>query len=119
MLTCKDFLVGTLFGGFVIFTPINYLFDILLQLWMVPQLSSDKGFTGPVGALLSKVDKMDYNADFKAMSVGEKLIEIPEYVLDSMSTDQKLCYKLANALMTGKLPDAHSDKPKNIENATN
>ena len=86
---------------------------------MVGPTSSDKGFTGPVGALLSKVDKMDYNPDFKAMPVGEELIEIPEYVLDSMSTDQKLCYKLVNALKTGKLPDAYSDKPKNIENATN
>ena len=67
--------------------------------------SSDKGFSGPVCSLLSKVDQMKYNPSFKAMPGGEPLIIIPQDVLDKMSTDQKTCYKLVNAIKAGNLPE--------------
>ena len=40
--------------------------------------SSDKGFQGPDGSLLSKVNQMLYNPDFKALPGGEELISLPE-----------------------------------------
>ena len=66
--------------------------------------TSDKGFSGPICSLLSKVDQMSYNPNFKAMPNGEPLIDIPQDVLGKMSTDQKVCYRLINAVKAGKLP---------------
>ena len=71
--------------------------------------TSDKGFSGPVCTLLSKVDHMEYNPSFKAMPGGETLINIPEDILRNMSTDQKVCYKLVNAVKVGKLPPEMQD----------
>ena len=67
---------------------------------------SDKGFMGPVCSLLSKVNEMEYNPNFKKLPGGEDLISIPQKVLDKMSTDQKVCYKLVEALKAGHLPPA-------------
>ena len=68
--------------------------------------SSDKGFTGPVCSLLSKVNEMDFNPSFKALPGGEALIVIPDNVVETMSTDQKQCYKLVQAVKSGVLPPA-------------
>ena len=65
---------------------------------------SDVGFTGEVCSLLSEVDSMAYNPDFERLKEGEDLIIIPEEILKNMSTDQKLSYKLVNALKAGELP---------------
>ncbi|KAG0712947.1 Ubiquitin fusion degradation protein 1 [Chionoecetes opilio] len=47
--------------------------------------SSDTGFTGPVCSLLSSVNEMQYNAEFRGVPGGEDLAEIPEYILVNMS----------------------------------
>ena len=65
---------------------------------------SDTGFTGPVCSLLSKVNEMLFNPSFKAMPGGEDIIEIPAEVVARMSTDQKVCYKLVEAVKSGHLP---------------
>lgn len=65
--------------------------------------ASDKGFTGPVCSILTKVNDMEYNPRFKAMPGGEALIEIPEAVVHAMSTDQKLSYKLVQGVKSGVL----------------
>ena len=65
---------------------------------------SDKGFQGPVGSLLSKVNDMPYNPDFRALPGGEDLINLPEEVVNKMSTDQKSCYMLVGAVKAGSLP---------------
>ena len=67
---------------------------------------SDKGFTGPVCSLLSQVNKMAYNPDFRAILGSERIIYIPEMVVNSMSTDAQMCYKLVAAVKTGHLPNA-------------
>ena len=66
---------------------------------------SDEGFSGEVCSLLSKVDQMPYNPDFKKLSGGETLIEIPDDILNSMSTTQKNCYKLVGGINAGSLPE--------------
>ena len=48
---------------------------------------SDKGFTGPVCSLLSQVNEMAYDPDFRAILGSERIIYIPEKVVNSMSTD--------------------------------
>jgi hypothetical protein len=68
--------------------------------------SSDKGFSGPVCSLLSKVNEMTYNPNFRAMPGGEDLISLPEEVVAKMSTDQKSCYNLVQAVKAGSLPPA-------------
>ena len=65
---------------------------------------SNRGFSGSVCSLLSKVNDMEYDASFKEMPGGEPLIMIPENVLETMSTDQKLCYRLVQAVKAGDLP---------------
>ncbi|KAG0727746.1 hypothetical protein GWK47_034004 [Chionoecetes opilio] len=56
--------------------------------------SSDTGFTGPVCSLLSSVNEMQYNAEFRGVPGGADLTEIPEYILVNMSTTraQSLVY---------------------------
>ena len=71
--------------------------------------SSDKGFLGPVCSLLSKVEQMPFNPNFKALSGGEDLIPLADEILEGMSTDQKTCYKLVNALKQGSLPISLQD----------
>ena len=66
--------------------------------------SSDKGFTGPVCSLLSKVNEMTFDPDFRALPGGEELIRIPEDVLRKMSTDQRTSYTLVEAVKKGILP---------------
>ena len=66
--------------------------------------SSDKGFSGDVCSHLSKVNEMQYDPGLRQMAGGEDLIYIREEVLDKMSTDQKTCYKLVQAVKAGALP---------------
>ena len=68
--------------------------------------SSAKGFTGPVCSLLSEVDDMPNNPNFRGPPGGEDFIPLNEDVLNSMSTDQKTCFKLAQAVKEGSLPEA-------------
>ena len=67
---------------------------------------SGRGFTGPVCSLLDKVERMEYNPNFKALSSGESLIDIPEDILSKMSTDQKTSYRLVSAVKSGSLPES-------------
>ena len=60
----------------------------------------------PVCSLLSKVGEMPYNPKFKALPGGEDLIELSEEVVNNMSTDQSVCYKLVVAVKQGELPPA-------------
>ena len=71
--------------------------------------SSDKGFMGPVGSLLSKVNEMPYNPGFRALPGGEELVTLQGEVLEKMSTDQKTCYKLVKAVREGSLPKGMQD----------
>ena len=66
--------------------------------------SSKSGFTGPVCSLLSKVNGMQFNPDFRRLPEGESLVEIPDKVVKQMSTDQALSYKLVAAVKSGVLP---------------
>ena len=67
---------------------------------------SNKGFTGPVCSLLTKIDKMEFNPHFDSIPDGEDMIDIPDHIVENMSTDQKLCYKLVKAIKTGHLPES-------------
>lgn len=61
------------------------------------------GFTGPIGKLLHKIDDLEVNYSFKALPDTNKIRELPEYIVNQMSTDQKNCYKLLSAIQTGNL----------------
>jgi hypothetical protein len=61
------------------------------------------GFTGPIGKLLHKVNDLPRNYNFTPFSNAESLIQIPEDVVNHMSTDQKNSYRLVEARITGKL----------------
>ena len=71
--------------------------------------SSDTGFTGPVCSLLPKVNAMPFNPDFEALPGGEELVSLPDKVVEQMSTDQKVCYKLVQAVKAGSLPPSLQD----------
>ena len=67
--------------------------------------NSKDGFTGEVCKLLKHVEKMDYNPDFTPVQEFEDLIELPAAVVEDMSTDARLAYKLVKAVKAGSLPD--------------
>lgn len=71
--------------------------------------ASDIGFTGEVCSLLSKVNEMPYDPNFKKMTGGEDLIYLPDDVLKTMSTDQKISYKLVKGVKAGVLPEELQD----------
>ena len=71
--------------------------------------SSKDGFTGPVGRLLPKVEEMPFNPGFEALPGGEDLPPLSEEVVKGMSTDQKMCFKLVQALKSGHLPPEMQD----------
>ena len=46
----------------------------------------DKGFLGHVVPMLSKVDDLEYDSDFKQLPAGEDLIELSEGIVMNLST---------------------------------
>ena len=54
--------------------------------------------------LLGSVNEMKYQPEFKALPGGEDLIILPKIVLENMSTDEQLSYKLCNPEKNGCLP---------------
>ena len=52
---------------------------------------------------------MAYNPDIRAIPGSEKIIYIPDNVVNSMSTDSQMCYKLVAAVKTGHLSNAMQD----------
>jgi hypothetical protein len=66
--------------------------------------SSKDGYTGNVGKLLSSVETMKYNPNFSALPSGEEFIHITDEVVEKMSTDATICYKLCHAVKSGSLP---------------
>ena len=65
--------------------------------------NSRTGWSGDLGKLLKKTGDMKINYDFEAIDLGPGHIELPEDVLNDLSTDQKLLYDRATAVRTGKL----------------
>ena len=66
--------------------------------------TSNVAFSGPIGKLLGSVNEMEYQHEFKALPGGEDLIILPKIVLENMSTDEQLSYKLCNPVKNGCLP---------------
>ncbi|KAG0709944.1 hypothetical protein GWK47_023799 [Chionoecetes opilio] len=75
------------------------LYDLL-----VTYDSTDSLIVLQVCSLLSSVNEMQYNAEFRGVPGGEDLTEIPEYILVNMSTDQQVSYQLVQAVKRGVLP---------------
>ena len=71
--------------------------------------SADK-FKGEIGKLLPKVDQFKINYNFKALPEGEDMIDLPEDVVKSLSTDQQNCYLLVKAIKSGNLPKDLANK---------
>ena len=72
--------------------------------------SSGGTWTGPAGKLIPKLKKkqLEFNDDFEAIPGTEDgaLVELPEDVLNDLSSDQKLLYKLVKMVKSGvKIPN--------------
>ena len=65
--------------------------------------NSSVGYSGPIGKLLPKVHDIPVNDNFMVISDGEDLIELPQDVISSLSTDQHNCYLLIKAIKSGHL----------------
>ena len=52
---------------------------------------------------------LPFNPKFRGISGGEDLVSLPGDVVKNMSTDQKACYKLVQAVKAGKLPPELQD----------
>ena len=73
--------------------------------------TSKDGYEGNVGKLLSSVENMKFNPNFKALPSKEKYICIPDDVVKDMSTDAQVCYRLCQAIKSGCLsPDLQEIK---------
>ena len=65
---------------------------------------SKTGFSGPLGKMLSNVEDMEPNFNFKRIDVGPDMIKLSEDVVNDLSWDQKLLYKRCCAVRSGVLP---------------
>ena len=65
--------------------------------------SSDKGWSGAVGKLLSKVENLERITKFMPIPLLEPLVTISEDFLKQMSTDSLVAWKYLNAILKGKL----------------
>ena len=65
-------------------------------------LSANK-FKGEIGKLLPKVNELPINYSFKSLPGGEDLIDIPDEIVKTLSTDQHNCYLLVKAIKSGNL----------------
>ena len=67
-------------------------YPVLVEVESVVQLVNYK--------LLHKVDDMEVNYSFKGLPDTNNIRELPEHIVNQMSTDQKNCYKLLSAIQT-------------------
>ena len=72
--------------------------------------SSKDGFTGPIGKLLSQVNTMERNFNFKVIPGLEDLLFIPQDIVERMSSDSSIFYQLGIAVRTGKLSQELASK---------
>ena len=68
---------------------------------LVGSTKSDTEFEGIIGSLISKVDDLPVNYNFRAIVGQEDLIFLPEQIIKSLSTDQYNCYLLVKAIKSG------------------
>ena len=60
-------------------------------------------FKGEIGKLLPKVNELPINYKFKPLPGGEDLIDLPDDIVKSLSTDQHNCYLLVKAIKSSNL----------------
>ena len=65
--------------------------------------NSKDWFTGPVGKLLSRVNDLPVNYNFRALPGGEEYIILTEEQVKKLITDSYICYRYVNAFKEGKL----------------
>ena len=65
--------------------------------------SSDKGWSGTVGKLFSKVETLQRNTEFEPIPLLEPLVDISEDIASKMSTDSVVAWKYLHAVVKGKL----------------
>ena len=62
-------------------------------------LSGDR----PIGKSLPKVQDMELKEEFKPVPGETELLELPAEVVDDLSVDQKMLYKLVKMVKTGEI----------------
>ena len=65
--------------------------------------NSRDGFTGPIGKLIKKVHSFPISKAPPALKSTSTLIQLPEDVITNLSTDQKNCYWLVQAINSGSI----------------
>src|SRR6218665_3878915 len=65
--------------------------------------SSDKGWCGTVGKLLSKVETLERKTEFEPIPLIEPLVDISENIASQLSTDSIVAWRYLHAILKGKL----------------
>ena len=79
---------------------------------------SNTGFSGPTGRLLPHLPDLPVNWDFERVMIGDEPPQLPEDIVDDLSSDQLHAYKIWVALWTGKLsPDLANLKCGKLDHA--
>jgi hypothetical protein len=55
---------------------------------LIGPTKSSTGFSGTIGKTLNKVNEMPTNFKFRPITIGEDLVELPDKVVEDLSTDQ-------------------------------
>ena len=65
--------------------------------------TSKDGFSGPIGKKLASINSVQKKLSFEPIPFLEPIVDIPEKIVASMSTDSMLAYRLVKALSIGNL----------------
>ena len=65
--------------------------------------TSDKGWSGPIGKLLSNVNTMSRLREFEPIKELEPMVQLTEKVVKGLSTDSQLAYRLTQTIVKGKM----------------
>ena len=66
--------------------------------------ASGNAWKGPIGKLIPKVKELEFNEEFEAIPGTElgELVDLSEDVLEDLSSDQKLLYRLVKMVKSGE-----------------
>ena len=65
--------------------------------------TSDKGWSGPIGKLLSNVNTISRLREFEPIKELEPMVQLSEKVVKGLSTDSQLAYRLTQTIVEGKM----------------
>ena len=64
---------------------------------------SGKDYSGEIGSSLPTCEQLPFDSDFQPLNLGSGPPDLPDSVIQDLSTDQKILYQLIKTVRTGEV----------------